>query len=271
VRTDIAKLALLVTVTIATSASASACRSSAPPAPAEAGAPTPTLQRAVIPPEIPSDIDTRANARRAALLASIAREVDDKRVLDAMGRVPRHLFMPGAPLEDAYGDYPFPIGAGQTISQPSLVGQMTEALSLHGNERVLEIGTGSGYQAAILSLLAAEVYTIEIVPELGERAEKTLHELGYANVSVRIGDGYAGWPEKAPFDRVILTAAPPEVPRALLDQLAEGGVLIAPVGEQESVQELLRIEKKRGGRLVRERLGAVRFVPMVPGRGGARR
>jgi protein-L-isoaspartate(D-aspartate) O-methyltransferase len=143
---------------------------------------------------------------------------------------------------------------------------MTEALSLRGRERVLEIGTGSGYQAAILSLLAAEVYTIEIVPELGERAERTLRELGYANVHVRVGDGYAGWPEKAPFDRVILTAAPPEIPKALLDQLAEGGVLIAPVGEQGSYQELTRIEKKKGGALVRERLGPVRFVPMVPGR-----
>jgi protein-L-isoaspartate(D-aspartate) O-methyltransferase len=236
-----------------------ACRSSAPPAPAEAG-PAPSIQRAVIPSE-PSG--SEISERHAALQRTIAREVDDERVLDAMARVPRHLFMPGTPPEEAYGDWPSPIGAGQTISQPSLVGKMTEALALTGRERVLEIGTGSGYQAAILSLLAADVYTIEIVPELGKRAEKTLADLGYRNVHVRVGDGYAGWPDKAPFDRVILTAAPPEVPKALLDQLAEGGVLIAPIGHEGTVQELMRIEKRKGGALVRERLGAVRFVPMV--------
>jgi protein-L-isoaspartate(D-aspartate) O-methyltransferase len=183
---------------------------------------------------------------RADLVRRIATAgyVKNERVLEAMGRVPRHLFLDDASieaardargLERAYGDWPLPIGAGQTISQPSVVGMMTEALDLHGTERVLEIGTGSGYQAAVLSLLAASVYTIEIVPALGERATKTLGNLGYANVHVRIGDGYTGWPEEAPFDRVILTAAPPRVPQALLDQLAEKGILVAPVGEQARI------------------------------------
>ena len=136
--------------------------------------------------------------------------VKSDRVLDAMRRVPRHLFVPGAPLSEAYGDWPLGIGSGQTISQPSVVGEMTEALELNGPERVLEIGTGSGYQAAVLSVLAREVYTIEIVPELGERAEKRLRDLGYANVHVRVGDGYAGWPEHAP---LIASCSPRRLPR----------------------------------------------------------
>jgi protein-L-isoaspartate(D-aspartate) O-methyltransferase len=143
---------------------------------------------------------------------------------------------------------------------------MTEALELRGPERVLEIGTGSGYQAAILSVLAREVFTIELVRELGEGADKRLRELGYANVHVRVGDGYAGWPEEAPFDRILLTAAPPEIPKALLEQLREdGGVLIAPVGEEHQPQWLVRVRKK-DGKITRERLNLVRFVPMVPGR-----
>lgn len=186
----------------------------------------------------------------------------DPRALDAVRRTPRHLFMPGASVRLAYGDYPNPIGHGQTISQPTVVAIMTDALDLTGAERVLEIGTGSGYQAAVLSLAAREVYSIEIVEELGNAAKKRLAELGYKNVYVRVGDGYKGWPEKAPFDRILLTAAPPEIPGALIEQLREGGILVGPVGEETAVQRLVRWTK-RGGELVKEDLGAVRFVPMV--------
>ena len=188
----------------------------------------------------------------------------DERVLDAMRRVPRHLFMPGATLRRAYTDEPAPIGHGQTISQPFIVAMMSHALDLKGAERVLEIGTGSGYQAAVLSLLAGKVYSIEIVAPLGEAARARLAELGYRNVTVRIGDGYAGWPERAPFDRIILTAAPPAMPDALVDQLVEGGIIVAPLGEVPS-QRLVRW-RKVAGLLKKEDLGGVRFVPMVPGR-----
>lgn len=186
----------------------------------------------------------------------------DPKVIDAMRRTPRHLFMPGASLASAYRDEPHPIGHGQTISQPTVVALMTNALELSGGERVLEIGTGSAYQAAVLSPLAKAVYTIEIVPELAGSARERLARLGYDNVHVRLGDGYAGWPEHAPFDRILLTAAPPEMPAALVAQLADGGSIVAPVGEEQ--QDLLRWTK-RGGSLHEENLGAVRFVPMVPG------
>jgi protein-L-isoaspartate(D-aspartate) O-methyltransferase len=205
-----------------------------------------------------------ADALRAALVAHLRREgmIRTDRVADAMLRVPRHLFVPGRDPARAYVDVPLPIGAGQTISQPAVVAQMTEALALRGGERVLEIGTGSGYQAAILSLLAARVSTIEIVPSLGERARERLSRLGYANVEVRIGDGYAGWPERAPFDRILLTAAPERIPEALLAQLAEGGILVAPIGPEDRVQRLVRL-RKTGGLVTEEDLGAVMFVPMV--------
>jgi protein-L-isoaspartate(D-aspartate) O-methyltransferase len=184
-------------------------------------------------------------------------------VLAALRSVPRHLFMPGASLRIAYSDHPQAIGHGQTISQPTIVAIMTDVLDLRGDERVLEIGTGSGYQAAVLSVLAREVYSIEIVAPLGEAARARLADLRYQNVQVRVGDGYKGWPEHAPFDRIILTAAPPEMPRPLVDQLREGGVLVAPVGEQSETQRLVRWTKHRG-QLTKEDLGAVRFVPMVP-------
>jgi protein-L-isoaspartate(D-aspartate) O-methyltransferase len=189
----------------------------------------------------------------------------DPRVLAAMRAVPRHLFMPGASRRVAYADEPAPIGHGQTISQPTIVAIMSDALDLTGEERVLEIGTGSGYQAAVLAMLAREVHSIEIVEPLGNAAKKRLAELGYHNVHVRVGDGYLGWPEKAPFDRVILTAAPPEIPKALIDQTKEGGMLVAPVGE-DGRQRLVRWVKTAGG-LKKQDLGAVRFVPMVPGSG----
>jgi protein-L-isoaspartate(D-aspartate) O-methyltransferase len=198
---------------------------------------------------------------RAQLVTKIRAEgwVRDAKVIDVIGRVPRHRFVP-APLADAYRDRPLAIGAGQTISQPSVVAKMTEALSLTGSERVLEIGTGSGYQAAVLSQLARRVYSIEIVPELAVPARERLRTLGY-DVYQRIADGYRGWPEEAPFDRILLTAAPPEVPQTLLDELADGGVLVAPIGPPR-VQRLVRYTKNSGG-LRYEDLGPIKFVPMI--------
>lgn len=179
-----------------------------------------------------------------------------------MRRVPRHLFV-DAPVGLAYEDRVLGIGLGQTISQPFVVALMSDALELGGHERVLEIGTGSGYQAAVLSLLAAHVDSIELLPTLADAARVRLRALGYANVEVRTGDGYAGWPEHAPFDRIILTAAPPALPQTLLDQLAVGGILVAPVGEDPLSQRLGRWRKSATG-VVAEDLGRVVFVPMVP-------
>ncbi len=206
----------------------------------------------------------RARLLRERLVSSlIARgDLHSGRVADAMRAVPRHALVPEAPLDDAYADTPLPIGYDQTISQPAVVAIMTEALELSGRERVLEVGTGSGYQAAVLSVLAKEVDTIELVAELARRSGKRLADLGYTNVHVRAGDGYLGWPERAPFDCIIVTAAPTAVPQTLLDQLADGGVLVAPVGESPSVQQLLRY-RKQGGRLRVDDLGPVIFVPMV--------
>jgi len=172
-----------------------------------------------------------------------SRGVVDPRVLAAMGKVPRDRFVPDDVAERAYDDRPLPIGHGQTISQPYIVGYMSEALGVLPDHRVLEIGTGSGYQAAILGELAKEVYTIEIVTELASRAESTLRELGYSNVHVRAGDGYAGWPEQAPFDRIMVTAAPEQIPQPLLDQLAVGGRLVAPVGAQRDAQWITIADK----------------------------
>lgn len=205
-----------------------------------------------------------AQSYRAELLRRVAEEVPDQRVIEAMAVVPRHFFMPGASLVRAYEDVPVSIGFGQTISQPTIVAIMTHALELEGGERVLEIGTGSAYQAAVLSVLAAEVFSIEVVPELADEAAARLARLGYSNVHVRAGDGYAGWPDEAPFDRVIVTAAPEALPQTLLDQLAEGGILVAPIGASVRDQRLVRY-RKQDGRVTTEDLGGVRFVPMVPG------
>ena len=188
------------------------------------------------------------------------RDVVNPRVLDAMSRVPRHLFVPEPEMADAYGDFPLPIGHGQTISQPYIVGFMTQALELEPQHRVLEIGTGSGYQAAILAELAQEVYTIEIVAPLADRARSTLEALGYHNVRVRTGNGYLGWPEHAPFDRVMVTAAPDEVPRPLVDQLRVGGLMAIPVG---TFDQELRILRRTETGLETLRTLPVRFVPMV--------
>lgn len=204
-----------------------------------------------------------ARALRDHLLEQIvAAGVHDRRVLHALRAVPRHLFAPHHTLELAYADHPLAIGYEATISQPSLVGIMSEALMLTGTERVLEIGTGSGYQAAVLSGLARTVDTVEVVPALAERAVVTLAALGCANVRVNTGDGWRGWPPGAPYDRILVTAAPEVLPHALLDQLADGGVLIAPVGSQAHDQRLERW-RKDAGHLHKQDLGAVRFVPMV--------
>jgi protein-L-isoaspartate(D-aspartate) O-methyltransferase len=191
------------------------------------------------------------------------RGIENPRVLQALRDVKRHLFVPPDEVASAYEDHPLPIGSGQTISQPYIVALMTESIDPHPTDRVLEIGTGSGYQAAVLSKLVKEVFSIEIVESLGRDAKKRLEDLGYDNVTVRIGDGYQGWPENAPFDKIVVTAAPPEIPQALVDQLAEGGRMVIPVGT--SFQELLLIEKQKG-EVTKRVITAVRFVPMVKGK-----
>jgi protein-L-isoaspartate(D-aspartate) O-methyltransferase len=202
-------------------------------------------------------------ARRLQMVRSQirARGVKDESVLAALRKVARHQFVPAIWRGQAYADGPLPIGDGQTISQPYIVGLMSELIKPNKEMRVLEIGTGSGYQAAILAECVKEVDTIEVVPRLGENAKAVLGELGYRNVQVRIGDGYEGWPERAPFDAILLTAAPPnEVPRPLLEQLKLGGRLVAPVGRDE--QRLVRITKTEKG-FHREVVAGVRFVPMT--------
>ena len=191
-----------------------------------------------------------------------ARDIRDPRVLDVMSRVHRHLFVPEDQRPAAYEDHPLPIGHGQTISQPYIVAFMTQALKVEPEHKVLEIGTGSGYQAAVLAELAKEVYTIEIVAPLGERAKRTLESLGYRNVHVKIGNGYLGWPEHAPFDRIMVTAAPPEVPPALVEQLKVNGLMAIPVGD---IYQELRILRKTASGLETLETMPVRFVPMVKG------
>lgn len=191
----------------------------------------------------------------------IARGVKNEKVIEAMKKVPRHLFVPEEYRHLAYNDGPLPIGYDQTISQPYIVAYMTEVLDLKGNEKVLEIGTGSGYQAAILGEICKEVYTIEIVEELANRAKKILEDLGYKNIFIKIGDGYKGWPEKAPFDAIIVTCSPTNIPKPLIEQLAENGRMIIPVGEWYNQQLVLL--RKKNGKMVRENLIPVRFVPMV--------
>ena len=193
----------------------------------------------------------------------VARGVRDPRVLSAMRTVPRHLFVDPGQREEAYEDRPLPIAGNQTISQPYIVALMTDLLELSPSDTVLEVGTGSGYQAAILAELAAKVYTIEIVEPIGKRAAEKLAALGYHNVITRVGDGYSGWPDAAPFDGILVTAAAPDVPQPLFDQLKTGGRLVIPVGGQWQSQELLVIEKKPDGSKVIRRALPVRFVPLI--------
>jgi protein-L-isoaspartate(D-aspartate) O-methyltransferase len=205
--------------------------------------------------------DSWVQERRAMVDQQIAeRGIRQPEVLRAMEAVPRHQFVPNEQRERSYGDFPLPIGWGQTISQPYVVALMTELLDLDKDDKVLEIGTGSGYHAAVLSRVAGEVYTIEIIDDLGRQAESTLSQLGYRNVHVRVGDGYQGWPEKAPFDAIILTAAPTRIPQPLLDQLKVGGRMVVPVGS--FLQDLQLITKTANG-IERRTVAPVRFVPMT--------
>ncbi|HSK72559.1 MAG TPA: protein-L-isoaspartate(D-aspartate) O-methyltransferase [Pyrinomonadaceae bacterium] len=189
-----------------------------------------------------------------------ARGISSSAVLRAMEKVPRHKFVPEPYTKSAYADSPLPIGLNQTISQPFIVAYMTEAADISKDDKVLEIGTGSGYQAAILGEIAKEVHTIEIIPELAERSRQILEELGYKNIFVKTGNGYLGLPEQAPFDAIIVTAAPPEIPQALVDQLAVGGKMIIPVGDKN--QEMVVIKKTKKG-VTERRTMQVRFVPMT--------
>jgi protein-L-isoaspartate(D-aspartate) O-methyltransferase len=211
-----------------------------------------------------ADADPTAADRNRMVRDQIeARGVKSPAVLKAMREVPRHLFVPAAMKSMAYSDSPLPIGYGQTISQPYIVALMTELAGLEPKHRVLEVGTGSGYQAAVLAKLCAQVYSMEIVPALAESARNTLKDLGIKNVLVRVGDGYLGWPDQAPFDRILLTAAPPEIPLVFYDQLKPGGRIVAPVGEHPLEQELIVIEKDEKGGIARRSILPVRFVPMV--------
>jgi protein-L-isoaspartate(D-aspartate) O-methyltransferase len=191
-----------------------------------------------------------------------ARNVRHKATLEAMRTVPRHEFMPSQKQRFAYEDTPVSIGYGQTISQPYIVAFMTSIIDPDPDDRVLEIGTGSGYQAAVLAEIVQDVYTIEIIPELGERAEEKFKELGYENIHTRIGDGYHGWPEEAPFDAIVVTAAPEEIPTPLIEQLKEGGKLVIPVGSRYSVQSLQLLTVK-DGKTRTQNLFPVRFVPFT--------
>lgn len=213
----------------------------------------------------PTDEEEELYARQRARMVATqieSRGITDPRVLAALRRVRRHLFMPAACRPLAYEDHPLPIGAGQTISQPYIVAFMTAALRLAEHDRVLEVGTGSGYQAAILAALAQEVYSLEILPALAERARAALQAEGCHNVRVRVGDGTAGWPEAAPFDAAIVTCAPERIPAPLVAQLREGGRLAIPVGPAQDVQQLL-LGVKREGRVETRAVMAVAFVPMV--------
>ena len=191
----------------------------------------------------------------------IRRGISNNQVIDVMQNTPRHRFVPDGVADYAYQDNALPIGKGQTISQPYIVAFMTETLDVDSTYKVLEIGAGSGYQAAVLSPLVKHVYTIEIVKMLAQRADSTLKALSYNNVTVRWGDGYKGWPEEAPFDRIIGTAAPPEIPKALIDQLKPGGKMVLPVGT--NWQEIVVLTKSKSGKIQKKNVLPVRFVPMV--------
>ncbi|MFQ6093167.1 MAG: protein-L-isoaspartate(D-aspartate) O-methyltransferase [bacterium] len=191
----------------------------------------------------------------------VPRSIKDRRVLEAMGTVPRHRFVPKELWSRAYGDHPLPIGQGQTISQPYMVALMTEQLQLEENSKVLEIGTGSGYQAAVLAELATRVFSIERVPELASLARRTLDALGYSNIIIRTGDGTLGWKEFAPFDRIMVTAGAPDVPQALVEQLADGGRIVIPIGN--TLLQTLMVVKRRGEKVKREEVCGCTFVPLI--------
>ena len=192
----------------------------------------------------------------------VARGISDERVLDAINRVPRHRFVDEGLRHRAYGDHPLPIGEEQTISQPYIVGLMTSLLALTGREKVLEVGTGSGYQTAVLAELSRRVCSVERLPRLADRARRLVESMGYTNVWIRVGNGALGWRDEAPFDRILVAAAGPSVPAPLIDQLGEGGRLVAPVGDAES-QTLTLVERRGGGEVTTRAVGECRFVPLV--------
>jgi protein-L-isoaspartate(D-aspartate) O-methyltransferase len=200
--------------------------------------------------------ETRSSTGLAAMSNPVRR---------AMGKVERHRLVPGSEAARAYRNHPLSIGSGQTISQPYIVALSTDLLALKGGETVLDVGTGSGYQAAVLAEIAARVYSVEIIPPLAEQARKRLEELGYGNIEIRIGDGYQGWPEKAPFDGIVVAAAAPSVPQALLEQLKPGGRLVIPVGGDGETQYLRVFTRRADGGFDEKRVLPVRFVPLVPG------
>ena len=213
---------------------------------------------------IDTEADTNAAARTAMVDTQISsRGISDPVVLEAMRNVPRHLFVPEEWRSQAYDDHPLPIGYGQTISQPYIVALMSEELEVSPGDRVLEIGTGSGYQAAVLAEMGMEVFTIEIVPELASRSAETLQATGFDEVAARQGDGYLGWEEQAPFDAIIVTAAPDHLPQPLAGQLASDGRLVIPIGPVGAVQTLWKFTRDATGELAGESLGAVRFVPLT--------
>lgn len=240
-----------------------ACSNGGPDPAAAIGSPGGSPAEAV-PPLVDSAIHKRERERLVSRYVEAA-GVRDPAVLAAMRKVPRHLFVPREEVAEAYEDHPLPIGHEQTISQPSLVAHMTEILEVGKDATVLEIGTGSGYQAAILGEIVREVYTIEIVPPLGEAATQRLGRMGYKNVHVRVGDGYLGWPECAPFDAIIVTCAPEGVPQPLVDQLKPGGRLCIPVGPRYGTQDLYLLVKRENGTLEKKSVLPVRFVPMTGG------
>lgn len=206
-----------------------------------------------------------AESHKAQLVMSVRQQgVTDARVLEAIEKIPRDLFVPDVFADQSWADRALPISCGQTISQPTIVGLMTDKLEVGPRHKVLEIGTGSGYQTAVLSLLCRRVYTIERYRTLLEGAEERFRQLRLSNITSMVGDGYKGWPAQAPFDRIIVTAAPKEAPQALLDQLAEGGIMVIPLDHGRDGQELVRITRTRQG-FERENLLAVRFVPLVEG------
>lgn len=212
----------------------------------------------------PEESDYRRRDREAMVERQLsAIGVTDPRVLAAMGVVPRHLFVPAEFVESSYDDTPLPIGHGQTISAPDIVGWMSQAVAVSPGDRVLDIGTGSGYQAAVLAEMGCRVFSMELLQPLADEATKRLHDLGYGGVTVRCGDGYAGWPEEAPFDAILVAAAPEEVPPALVQQLKIGGRLVLPVGPEGTIQRMVTLKKRPDGGVDREETLAVRFVPMV--------
>lgn len=221
--------------------------------PTEAPTPTPSLV----------EEERYAEARRQMVEYQIrAREITDEEVLRVMGKVPRHKFVLPQYLDRAYADHPLPIGYGQTISQPYIVALMTQLLNLKRGERVLEIGTGSGYQAAVLAELTDEVYTVEIIKELEQQAERRLKDLGYTNAKVKHADGYYGWEEYAPYDAIIVTCAPDHIPQPLINQLEDGGRLVIPVGPPGAYQTLWQITKQ-GDQLISKNILGVTFVPLT--------